>query len=140
MDGIRSFYETDPALTIFVGILIILAVVMILACSLGFCCRRCNRGKTYYIAKEEKNYRKKYDDNGWSYESFEMRELPDTRPHVSYQQAPVEPNYRQIGTRVMFTDEAGRIPPYTLRTRSQDGSVEKYTTYYNIRPYLETDV
>jgi hypothetical protein len=67
-------------------------------------------------------------------EKYEMVPLDDIQP-VAESREP-----RKRGVRVMLTDDCGNIPSYTLRSRSVDGSPDKYTTYYNYRVVKETSL
>jgi hypothetical protein len=131
-------YETDPALTVFVGILSLFGLFLVLA-SLIYSCFGCIKKigrRTYRVAEAEFRYGTKDNNEGWTYESFSRNELPLT-------EQPKEPENQddrnKTRTKVMITDETGNIPQYTLRSRPREGSVASYTTYYNFN-VRETEV
>lgn len=129
--SVVEFYETDAALTIFVGIGSITGIFLTLACVICSCWACCKRvfksGQSYNVGKAEARYGKKHDNEGWTYESFALNEF-QPQEIVTFRE---EPKRRNTRPKVMITDEDGNLPPYTLRTRERDGSISSYTTYYN---------
>lgn len=129
--SVVEFYETDAVLTIFVGICSVLGLLLTLACatySFWACCKRVFKsGQSYNVDIYEARYGKKHDNEGWTYESFALKEF-HPQESVTFRE---EPKRKNTGPKVMITDEDGNLPPYTLRTRGRDGSATSYTTYYN---------
>jgi hypothetical protein len=140
--SVVEFYETDPALTLVVGIGSIVGFLLTLS-GVTYGCYACvkelaKRGASYNVRKAEKQH----GNEGWAYESFVLKEMypelyPKQQDSVTFEE---EPRHSNIRTKVMVTNEDGHIPPYTLRTRARDGSISSYTTYYNINIGCETEL
>jgi len=129
--AIYDFYETDPALTIFMGVSISLVIVLVTACCItGFfhTCKKVFGRHGKYVLPHGRTV----PDNKDKYEMVELDDIA-IRQDQSINEQPRR-------TKVMITDDYGNIPSYTLRTRSVDGSPDKYTTYYNYRLVKETEL
>jgi hypothetical protein len=127
-DAAVAFYETDKILSIFVGCTSILMLGLLLGCGIyGMIslCKNLRRRGSYVL-----NHKKSVQDG---LETYEMLPLDDIKPFDADSREPCK-----RGVRVMLTDECGNIPSYTLRSRSVDGSPDKYTTFYNYRIVKET--
>jgi len=136
-DGLVEFYETEKVLAIFVGISSIVFMTFVFVCCIKglyhSCKRICNRTRKYRITK--KNAKNEPTER---YEAIELDEFqPRTYPYRRDEDEQSNPRSR---TKVMLTDKYGNIPSYTLRTRSMDGSPDKYTSYYTYRVVKETDL
>mgnify|MGYP007030375485 CR=1 FL=1 len=90
--------------------------------------RVCRSTRKYRVANN------RVDEPNGKYEPIPLNDfLPEQR---------LQPNDNnpRLRTRVMVLDEHGNIPQYTLRTRSVDGTADKFTTYYNCRIVKETEI
>jgi hypothetical protein len=125
--NIQQFYSTDPKLTIFVSVFTIVGIFLLLGFVVLNIYKCKNDIQSYNVKKFEKRNGKKHNQDSWrsmdcegeSGEYMEMQPVPPTtRPR------------RQTGPKVMIVDETGNIPPYRLKTRSRDGSIQSMT-YYN---------
>jgi len=132
-DAAANFYEKDRIMAISVGsILMVLACVLIVFCLTGcfyFCRRVFGQRGSYKLP-----HNRTVQDNLDKYEMIPLEDFKTSQGRDSFE------NHSKLRTRVMLTDEYGNIPPYTLRTRSVDGTGDKYTTYYNYRVVKETEL
>jgi hypothetical protein len=85
------------------------------------CCRNICYREQYNLPDAERANKKRYDEE--SGDRYEMQPLTSSLPT-----SPASKPRR--GTKVMVLNEAGHIPPHTLRSRGSDGSV-RYKTRYN---------
>jgi hypothetical protein len=143
---VSTHYERYPAVTIFVGFAVgILSIGIMVGTSLaciklyrrGHCC--CRKGS--YHVNDTENYCP-VDTELLRYEAIPMNEIP---PHRQQYRKPYReqvlldpPRTPSNRARVMILDDRGRIPPYTLRSRSVDNQSDTYTTYYNFNVHKET--
>jgi hypothetical protein len=125
-----KFYSSYTALAISVIVaMVCFGIVVIALCLIGLIkkCKTCGRSGTYYV----RDATRIYDVDTGRYDCIPLEE---------YTPPIFEPRPPRQGVKVMFTDEHGNLPPYTLRSRSVDGAVEKYTTYFTYHVGRETEV
>lgn len=158
MNTLTQLYDANPVVFVIVGVVVIILCFILLflvvygivyVCMKYSCCE-----VTYNVNSPQ------------TIKSLNMRKLPEsmpmpppppptpaTTPKIDVEKKKMEEQHpsvqrieRATRQKVMFLDECGNIPVYTLRSRSVDGTSGGFTTVMNVdvkpkpKMYQETEV